>query len=563
MTEIEKKVIKAFALDNAIKHDGKANQGAVMAGLFSVGLEKSEIKDYMPKISEVMKEVNAMDLDAQEKEFEKLQNLVSHREIREGLPELENVKKHVNMRIAPFPSGALHIGNARQVILNDEYVKKYGGKYMLVMDDTIGSEKKQIDPEAYKLIEEGIKWLGCDVDKKIIYKSDRNEIYYKHAEELLKKGYMYVCNCNADQWREDKIKGMECACRQIHPDEQMKRWHNLFKEELAFEGEWAVRLKTNMQDPDPAFRDRVMFKISDRKHPKTGNKYRVYPSMDFSWGIDDHLFGMTHIIRGADLQIATRVQDFIRDVFSWEHPVSRYTGLLILEGIKMSKSKGAAEVKSGEYTGWNDPRLWSLQSLRDRGIKPESIREFITSQGMSKSNTTVPIDVLYSINKKNLENVSRYFFVEKPIKIKIAGCPELEAKLPLHPSQDKGFRNYKTNQEFIISENDLTEEPANYRLMHLLNFKMLKLHAMKNFEFSYISVDPDPELKAKFIQWLPANEDNVKIKIRMDDNSIIEGLGEPELAKLKEGEIIQFERFGFVKLYKKSKDEMEFWFAHK
>jgi glutamyl-tRNA synthetase len=317
-----------------------------------------------------------------------------------------------------------------------------------------------------------------------------------------------------------------------------------------------------MQDPDPAFRDRVMFKISDRTHPKTGNKYRVYPSMEFSWGIDDHLFGMTHIIRGIEHQMSTRVQDFIRDIFSWEHPVSRYTGLLVLEGVKVSKSKGAAEVTSGQYIGWNDPRLWSLQSLRDRGILPESIREFIVSQGMSKSNTTVPIDVLYSINKKHLENVSRYFFVPKPVKIRIAGCPELEAELPLHPSENKGHRSYKTGQEFIISEDDLSCEPANYRMMHLLNFKMIKLHALKNHEFSFISVNPEPELKAKFIQWLPS-EGNIKVKVRMPDNSIIEGLGEGALKKLKEDEIIQFERFGFVKLYKKEKDEMEFWFAHK
>jgi glutamyl-tRNA synthetase len=318
-----------------------------------------------------------------------------------------------------------------------------------------------------------------------------------------------------------------------------------------------------MQDPDPAFRDRVMFKISDRPHPRTKNKFRIYPAMEFSWAIDDSFIGTTHVLRGIEHQMSTRVQDFIRKIFGWKNPESIYNGHLAIEGVKISKSKGAKEVRSGAYVGWNDPRTWSLQSLNDRGIKPEAIRKFIVDLGVKRTNVTVPIDILYSINRKLVEDSPRYFFVENPQKITIKGCPPLKAQLPLHPNGKLGFRTYDTLQDFMIAGQDaelMTD--GNYRLMHLLNFKSDKISALKPREYSFISEEPDNSLKTKFIHWLPHSPYNVQIEIRMPDGSMKKGLGEPNLEKLKEGTIIQFERFGFAKLHKKTKEKMEFWFAH-
>ncbi|MBT7102406.1 glutamate--tRNA ligase [archaeon] len=561
MTEISKEVIKAYALENAIKYKGEANQGAVLAGLFAEGLEKSKIKDIMPTIQKVIKEVNKLSPETQLEEYSKLNAATSKREIREGLKELPNAEKgKVVMRLAPFPSGPLHIGNARPFILNDEYVKMYDGKLLLVMDDTIGSAAKKIEPQAYKLIEEGTKWLDINYDKNIIYKSDRTEKYYAYAEELLKKGYMYVCDCDQETMHDLKQKGIACACREFPPERQMERWKEMFKAKM---GSMTVRLKTNMQDPDPAFRDRVMFKISDLPHPRTKNKFRVYPSMEFSWGIDDHILGVTHVLRGIDHQMSTRVQDFIRKIFNWSNPESIYNGHFAIEGIKISKSKGAKEVNEGSFIGWNDPRTWSLQSLEDRGIQPKAIRDFILSMGIKKSNSTIPVESLYILNKKLLEDAPRYFFVEQPEKIKISGTPELTAKIPLHPSKKLGTREYKTSQEFLISKIDYDiMQNGNYRLMHLLNFKSDNVERMKPRTFSFLSSEPDNDIKTKFIQWLPANVDNINVEIIMPDGSTIKGKGEPKLKDLKLGTTIQFERFGFVKLHKKSKDKLEFWFTH-
>jgi len=565
---IKEDVIRVYALENAIAHNGKAVAGAVLKPLFNEGLEKSKIKDVMPLIQKVLKKVNSMSLEKQKQEFEKVKGAVKKREVRVGLPDLPNaIVGGVVMRLAPFPSGPLHIGNARPYILNDEYVKKYNGKLFFVMDDTISGETKPVESEAYKLIPEGFDWLGIDYEKKIIYKSDRLEIYYKYAEELIKKGYMYVCSCSQEEFQELKKKGVECSCRHLPVEEHLERWTKMFS---ASQGEFAVRLKTSMQDPDPAFRDRVMFKVSDRNHPRVGKKYKVWPSLDFSWAIDDHLLEITHIIRGVDLMMETKVEKFIWDIFKWKHPEVIHTGFLKIEGLKLSKTKGAREVRSGEYIGWNDPRLWSLQSLRDRGFRPETLREFVLNMGVTKVNSITAIDILYSINRKFLEKVPRYFFVPEPVKIHIKGAPELEAELPLHPSEKIGSRKYNTCQEFYISKKDFDlMKSENYRLMHALNFKTHNILTTTPMHFSFLSKDPDKELNAKALQWVVADEKNksknFNVIVRMPDGSVVEGIGEASLSKLKKGDVVQFERFGFVSLYDldKQNNKAEFWFCHR
>lgn len=573
--EITNEKIKAYALENALKHEGTAKQSSIINALFAEGLEKSKIKDYIPKVKKILEEVNSLDKEKQKEEFENLKDQISKREVREVgvLPELENAQpKKVVMRFAPFPSGPLHIGNTRTLILNDEYAKKYEGKLLLVIDDTIGSEAKPVLKEAYDLIKEGVDWLGVKHEKPI-YKSDRIEIYYKFAEELIKKGYMYVCDCKQEEFQELKKKQIDCPCRYLPPEKQIERWKEMFLPQTK-EGSLVVRLKTSMQDPDPAFRDRAMFRISEREHPRVGKKYKVWPLLDFSWAIDNHLLGITHILRGVDLMMETRVEEFIRKIFNWPNPEVIYNGHFSIEGVKISKSKGAQEVLSKKYIGWNDPRTWSIQALRDRGFNKNAIREFCLNMGITKSNSVVPVESLYAVNKKYLENSPRFFFVENPVKIKISGSPPIETEIPAHPSSEtaKNYpkRKFSTKQEFFISQQDFElMQDKNYRLLHLLNFKCSDLMTTKPKSYHFISENPQPDLDVKFIQWLPADEENknknIKTKIRMPDNSIVEGLAEPTIKNLKKGDVVQFERFGFCSLYKfdKKSNEAVFWFAHR
>ncbi|MCX8194399.1 MAG: glutamate--tRNA ligase, partial [Candidatus Pacearchaeota archaeon] len=407
----DEKKIEAYALANAITHDGKAQASAVLPKLFQEGLLKEQIKDVMPLIQKIVNQVNAMKKEDQQKRFAELEGLVKKRETREGLPPLPNAQQgKVIMRFAPFPSGPLHIGNARPAILNYEYCKMYDGKMFLVIDDTMGSEEKPIVKEAYDLIPEALDWLQVKYSLPIIYKSDRLELYYKYAEEIIRKEKAYVCFCNAETLHKNRVEGKDCEHRKFSVERNLEEWHKMLKGDYK-KGQAILRLKTDMKHKNPAFRDRVLFRITNKEHPRVGIKYKVWPLLEFSWAIDDHLLGITHVLRGKELMIETEMEKYLFNIFGWKQPEFIHSGIIKLEGIKISKSKSAKEVKEGIYKGWDDPRTWSLQSLKRRGIKPEAIRAFILALGLTQTEATVPIESLYKENKKFVESSNRYFFI--------------------------------------------------------------------------------------------------------------------------------------------------------
>ncbi|MFQ5531446.1 MAG: glutamate--tRNA ligase family protein, partial [Candidatus Nanoarchaeia archaeon] len=215
---------RAYALKNAISHDGKAQQGAVMAGLFNEGLKKTEVKKHIKDISEIISEINKLPLNEQKEEFEKLKDSISERKIRQGLQELPNVKKSgVVMRFAPSASGQLHIGHAMTASLSYLYVKKYGGKFYIRIEDT---NPENVYKPAYEMIKDEVKWLfGNNV--KIFVQSDRMKIYYKYAEKLIKKNVAYVCTCSQEAFKNHISSKTNCPCRSLKVKENLLRWKNM------------------------------------------------------------------------------------------------------------------------------------------------------------------------------------------------------------------------------------------------------------------------------------------------------------------------------------------------
>ncbi len=541
-------LIFRLALENAVKYNGKANLNAILGKIFS--LKKVDDKnEVINKVKKIIKKVNSMKYEKQLDELKEMGGPTIREREEQGLIDLPNVKGKVIMRLAPYPSGPLHIGNTRVFILNDEYAKKYKGKLLLFMDDTIGSEEKDVTKEAYKLIEDGLRWLDVKFDKKIYYKSDRLEIYYKYAEQLIRKNKAYVCSCSAVKLRENRIKGVECKCRGNDIKKNLELWKKIFK---AKEGSLALRLKTDMKHKDPAFRDRVLFRISDRKHPRIGKKYRVWPLLDFSWAIDDHLLKITHILRGKDLMMESMMEKYIWNIFKWKHPEIIHSGLLQIEGIKLSKSKAKKEVISGEYSGWDDPRTWSLQSLKRRGIRPEAIRNFILGLGLTQTEIKISVESLYAENRKIIEKLAnRYFFVENPKKINIKYAPEVITKIDLHPDfKDRGYKVIRTKGKFYVQ--DKLEKDKTYRFMNLFNFK----------NKTFVSQEYNPKMDAKLIHWVGV-DDCVNVSVLMDDGKVVNGVGEKALRSLKIGDLVQFNRLYFARLDKKEKDRLVFWYSHK
>ena len=547
--------IYAYALENALEH-GKTMPGVVMSKLFRHGLKKEHIKDVMSEINKIVEEVNSMPENDRIKLFNNYKKFLPEKVIEEkGLKDLPNISKKMIFRLAPFPSGSLHIGNTKTYLLNALYAEKYKAKTLLIIDDTIGSAEKALILDAYKLIPEAFDYLKVKYSKPIIYKSDRLNIYYKYAEELIKKNKAYVCSCPQEVLRENRANKKECACRLLKSADNLKRWKNMFNLD-AKQGSYVLRIKTDMNHPNPAFRDRVLFRISDREHPRVGKKYRVWPLLEFSWAVDDYLLGVTHAIRGKELMIEGDMQNYIWNIFKWKKTNFIYTGLVKLDGIsgKLSKSKSQKEVLRGEYSGWDDPRTWSVQSLEKRGILAESLREFVENIGLNQKDVIVPVDDLYAINRRKLDGeANRYFFVENPVELRIDNFPNVkEIKIKFHPEKPK-TKTVKINKTIFISNKDFNDfKDKEIRLMHLFNIKL-------NKKVKFTSNENNPNFRK--VHWV---SEGVKTKVMMPNGIYVNGLAESNIEKLKKGEIIQFERFGFCKYQGKDRftGNYEFWYTH-
>ncbi len=546
--------ILAYALQNALEHR-EADAGRVLPKLFQHGLDKKDISKVMPLIQEIVKKVNSLNNEEKLKLFTELGDVVKKHEHKEDyeLPELAEspIGKKMVLRMAPFPSGALHLGNAKTYLLNALYAEKYNADLLLVIDDTIGSVEKPVSKESYDLIIDAWKLLDVKY-KKIYYKSDRLDIYYEYAEKLIEMNKAYVCYCKQEVLKQNRADGKECSCRQFPKGIQHARWKELFKPEVK-EGEAVLRIKTSMEDPNPAFRDRVLFRIADRPHPRVGTKYRVWPTLEVTWAIDDHLLGITHVIRGNDLMIESDMEKYIWDLFKWKHPILIHTGLVRLEGVgaKLSKSKAQKEVLSGQFSGWDDPRTWSVQSLIRRGITKEAIREFVKRIGLNRHDIIVPVEALYAINRQILDaDALRYSFVQDAVPLHIEKMPELaEISVPVHPDRQEQ-RVVKILNDIFISRKDYDAfSGKEVRLLHLFN-----IHVGEKSEITSVDNKKIPK-----INWV---SDGVKARVLLVDGSWVEGLVENAASKLKIGTVLQFERFGFVRFDGLHKGMPVFWFAH-
>ena len=214
------------------------------------------------------------------------------------------------------------------------------------------------------------------------------------------------------------------------------------------EGQAVVRVKTDIEHPNPAVSDWPALRVIDTKkypHPRVGSKYIAWPLYNLAAGLDDHLMGMTHIIRGKEHYTNMVRQKYMYQHLGWEYPEAIHYGRLKITGAFLSKSKIVQGVKDGTYTGYDDPRLGTFAALRKRGITPEAIKKMIIDVGTKPNDVTLSWENLFSYNRKILDASSnRYFFVAEPFELKVLNLPKtFQAKLPLHPEKpERGFREY-------------------------------------------------------------------------------------------------------------------------
>lgn len=341
------------------------------------------------------------------------------------------------------------------------------------------------------------------------------------------------------------------------------------------EGEAVLRIKTDLNHPNPAIRDWPAFRIIDPErypHPRVGSRYRVWPLYNFACGIDDHLMGVTHIIRGKEHLTNQERQKYLYAHLGWKYPEAIHYGRLKIVGASLSKSEILKGVKSGLYKGWDDPRLATFAALRRRGITPEAIRQMILDLGPRPADITISWENLYAYNRKIIDPIAdRFFFVQDPISLTIKKVPrEFNVKIPLHPShRERGFREFKVKPvkgevELKVSRIDmeLLKKNSVIRLIELFNIEVEGVKEnLVSAVFHSESYNEAKKLNAPLIHWIPSGT-GIPCYVVMPDGSIIKGVVESSIRKTSLGVTVQFERFGFVKVDKLGEDVIVYY-AHR
>ncbi len=575
-----RELIRRAALVNAVQHGGKAQAGPIVGKLLG---EKPELrpkaKELTALINIVLGEVNSFSAEEQKRIVEeKWPETLKKEKVEEEkrLPPLPNTGKYAQIvtRFSPNPDCVLHLGSARAIILSHEYARIYKGKFILRFEDT-DPKGKRPSLEFYGKIRDDLKWLGCKVNEEFI-QSDRVPIYYEYAEKLLTGGNAYVCTCIPDEFRKETLQNEPCPCRNLPPEEQLERWEAMLNGGYA-EGEAVMRVKTDLNHPNPAVRDWPALRIIDTvkyPHPRVGSKYRVWPLYNMAAGLDDHLLGITHIIRGKEHLTNGVRQEFMYKHLGWLYPEAIHYGRLKITGASLSKSKIIQGVKEGIYTGFDDPRLATFLALRKRGITPEAIKKMIIDVGPKTADVTLSWENLYSYNRKLLDaQTDRYFFVPEPVRLTVKGLPKVfHAKLPLHPDQpERGHREYavtpKGDDKAVsvwIARKDVeaAEVGAMVRLMELCNIEIADKEADGLLaRFVSEAYQDARDAKARLLQWTLADE-SVPCGVVMPDASVAEGVAESACKKLKPNDVVQFERFGFVRI-DEPVPKLRAYYAHK
>lgn len=563
-------VILKYILQNAVQFSGKANPKAVLGLILKENPDlRKDVPSVVKEIESAVAEIEKLSLPQQQEKLQKIAPELAHPK-KEILPEgplkpLPNAQKgKVVLRIAPSPSGPLHIGHAYGVSLNYEYAKMYAGKLILRIEDT---NPENIYPPAYELIERDVNWLTDNGVSQVVIQSSRLGIYYDHAEKLVQMGKAYACTCNSEQWREQKNKGFPCSCRTLSVKENQQRYEKMFSGGLA-EGEVVLRLKTDLSDKNPAMRDFGLMRIVEYVHPQTGKEHRVWPLMVFAVAIDDHELGITHVLNGKDHTDNAEKERRIMDCFGWKHPEYKHWGRINFEGFILSTTETRKAIEHGEYNGWEDIRLPFLPALRRRGYQPGAFRRYAIEIGLSLADKTVSREEFWkSINAFNKDiidkEVDRYFFVDNPVGIVIQGAPAKKVELDLHPDfPSRGKRIFAATKEVYIAESDFRRLGEGYlhRLMDYCNFEF------KNNKFTYVPGTyeeyKNSEHKGNIIHWLP-QQGNVGVEVVQEHNILAQGIGEDGMGELKVGQMVQLERRYFARVDAVTKDKVILWYLHR
>ncbi|XP_053164883.1 bifunctional glutamate/proline--tRNA ligase isoform X4 [Hemicordylus capensis] len=487
----------------------------------------------------------------------------------------------VIVRFPPEASGYLHIGHAKAALLNQHYQVNFKGKLIMRFDDT-NPEKEKEDFE--KVILEDVAMLHIKPDQ-FTYTSDHFETIMKYAEKLIQDGKAYVDDTPAEQMKMEREQRIESKHRNNSVAKNLQMWEEM-KKGTEYGQTCCLRAKIDMSSNNGCMRDPTLYRCKNQPHPRTGNKYNIYPTYDFACPIVDSIEGVTHALRTTEYH--DRDEQFywiiealeIRKPYIWEY--SR----LNLNNTVLSKRKLTWFVNEGLVDGWDDPRFPTVRGVLRRGMTVEGLKQFIAAQGSSRSVVNMEWDKIWSFNKKLraickkvIDPVApRYtaLLKDKVITVNVPEAQEEVKEVAKHPKNaEVGLKPVWYSPKVLIegADADTLTEGETVTFINWGNMIITKIH--KNFAGQITSIDAKLNLENKDykrtakITWLAetphgppipticvnyehlitkpvlGKEEDFKQYVNRNSKQEELMLGDPCLKDLKKGDIIQLQRRGF------------------
>ena len=572
LTTDQLKAMERNALLNAVQHDGKAEAGAVVSKTLGESPAlRSSAKEVGKAAAEVVKRVNSLSLPEQQSLLEerypealeaKEQRKIERKKVEEAreeqLPSLRGaVEGKVVLRLPPEPSGYMHIGHAMAGVINDAYKRFYKGELWLRFEDT---NPKKVKKAYYQSFRDGYSWLGIAWDHEKSVSSDM-EIIYGHARRLIEQGSAYACACPADRVKKLRFEGIACEHRDQPIEKNLEIWEGMLARKYK-EGEYVIRLKGDMANLDHSLRDPNLMRVIDFPHPLVGTKYVVWPIYDLENVVEDRICGVTHVLRSSEFHVA--LQDKLRELLGFPEVFVEQFSRFNFKGTPVQKRLLRPLVEEKVVAGWDDPRMPTIEGVKRRGILPEAIRQFTMLVGYTKTEHTFDWSLLFAVNRKMLDPISRrLFFVPDPVQVKVRGAPERAVSIPFHPTQEKfGKRQISVagDPSILVPSSDISTLKAGdlFRLMDLYNVRLIS-KGDRTADAEYAGDELRYDLRK--LQWVPDDEKKEAVEVlepselydgngKVNANSLVvkKGFAEASFSELKVGEIVQFPRYGFVRV---------------
>lgn len=412
-------------LKNRIEYEKAELKSVISWILYEHPELKARVKEIIPIVSRIVENVNSMDLGEVEKEFYQYdyQKYVKE-EKRFKLPD---DPPYIVLRFAPEPSGYMHIGHAKSLMLNVIYLEHYRGELIIRFDDT---NPEKCSKEYEQAMLEDIDWLGVKYSK-VTHSSDYMDKLYEYAERMIGMDKIYLTDSTQEEISEMRKTGIPIKDRNNSIEENLEMFRAAIDGEYD-EGEVVALYKGDLSSHNTTMRDPVMFRVVEHPHYIHGNRYKFWPTYDFATPILDSLQMVTHALRSKEYELRTELYHSILRDLGLRDIILIHFSRLEIKGTSTSKRKIRELVQNGVVDGWDDPRLATIKAIRRRGILKEAVKEFVKRFGPGKQETEVDWKMLLDINKemieKKIRRIDKVAFFKDPVSINLKLVKQKDGK---------------------------------------------------------------------------------------------------------------------------------------